>query len=233
MLLTKLQNNYHNSNCSSEFDFTLVNELYSFIKREVVDGYKYLNPYKFAHFNQISIPQTLKFFMYFCEDGPLEIQLFFECSSSNCIGERIFLDKDQIEDGIIPCEECGKDYDYEVIKHYIKAYFILKNEYKISLIEQTVNDDPNSTYNILSGMPDNLKAFSPSPSDSDDTLSDEENASTISEGEFEAFNDSIPLTELIQYNSDSNDLPITSSIESPRKKLRTKLTHIYWGTENE
>lgn len=67
MLLTKLQNNYNNSSCSREFNVELVNELYSFIKREVIDGYKYLNPYKFAHINQLSIPQTLKFLCTFAK----------------------------------------------------------------------------------------------------------------------------------------------------------------------
>ncbi|HDR7446059.1 hypothetical protein ACS2QU_10800 [Bacillus cereus group sp. Bce005] len=230
MLLTKLQNNYNNSSCSREFNVELVNELYSFIKREVIDGYKYLNPYKFAHINQLSIPQTLKFFMYFCEDGPLEIQLFFECSSANCVSERIFLNQDLINEKIIPCDECGKHYDYEVIKHYIKAYFILKNEYKNALIEQTFTDDPNSTYNILNGMPDNLKAHSPSPSNSDGNLSQEENASTTSEGEF---SDSVSYIDLIQNNTDSDGSPIVNSIESSRTKLRTKLTRNFWSTEHE
>ncbi|MFP3374973.1 hypothetical protein SB767_00680 [Bacillus sp. SIMBA_069] len=229
MLLTKLQSTYHDSNCSQEFNIVLVNELYSFIKREVIDGFKYLNPYKFAHLNQLTIPQTLKFFMYFCEKGPLEIQLFFECSSSNCVSEKIFLDKEVIDEGIITCEECGKDYDYEVIKHYIKAYFILKNEYKTALIEPTVTGDPNSVYNILNGMPDNLKGHSPSHSNSIEALSQEENAPTTSEGEF---SDSIPFTDLIQLNMDPDGSPIVNSIETPKKKLRTKLTRSHWSTEN-
>ncbi|MCU4932822.1 hypothetical protein CON17_11795 [Bacillus thuringiensis] len=229
MLLTKLQNIYHNSNCSQEFRIDLVNELYSFIKSEVVEGFKYLNPYKFAHINQITMPETLKFFMYFCENGPLEIQLFFECSSSNCVSEKIFLDTEAIDEGIITCEECGKDYDYEVVKHYIKAYFILKDEYKSALIEPAVTGDPNSVYNILNGMPDNLKGHSPSRSNSIDGLSPEENASTTSEGEY---NHSIPFTELIEQNIGSDGSPIISSIESPIKKLNHRLIRNHWSTEN-
>lgn len=78
-------------------------------------------------------------------------------------------------------------------------------------------------------MPDNLKAHS-SPSNSDGNLSQEENASTTSEGEF---SDSVSYIDLIQNNTDSDGSPIVNSIESSRTKLRTKLTRNFWSTEHE
>ncbi|PFK30745.1 hypothetical protein COJ18_27050 [Bacillus cereus] len=244
MLLKKLHNTYHNSNCSKEFEIEIVNELYSFIKREVIEGYKYLNPYKFAHLQHLSIAQTLKLFMYFCEDGPLEIQLFFECSSPNCVSERIFLNKDHMQDGLVTCEECDKDYDYDIIKHYVKAYFLLKDEYKTALIQQSESSNPNSTYNILNGMPDNLKDYSPSPSNSKELSPKYRDKSSKSEGEnkvsipidlpnSESHDGSTSVTTLIQLNIDPDGKPITNSIDSPRKKVATRLIRSHWSTDHE
>lgn len=261
MLLKKLHNTYHNSNCSKEFEIEIVNELYSFIKREVIEGYKYLNPYKFAHLQHLSIAQTLKLFMYFCEDGPLEIQLFFECSSPNCVSERIFLNKDHMQDGLVTCEECDKDYDYDIIKHYVKAYFLLKDEYKTALIQQSESSNPNSTYNILNGMPDNLKDYSPSPSNSEELSPKYRNKNSKSEGEnkvsipidlpnsesqdgetsnatldlsnSESHDGSTLITTLIQLNIDPDGKPITNSIDSPRKKVATRLIRSHWSTDHE
>lgn len=204
----KLKNIYEQTDCHKMYSTEYLDLLYNFIIINEEKQNKYLNPYEFAYINKISIKSALTFFLYFTNDSEsskqiLNIELFFECTNNTC-DSSIFLKECELDEGVYECSNCYKDYLYEDIKPFIKAYFTL-NEGASDLFYS----DPNSTMNILERLPDNLKEKSPSFI----------NNSVHGEGDNQ--NNTIFLNELLELNRESK-VPITNKL-TPYERLMHRL----------
>ncbi|WP_461672556.1 hypothetical protein [Priestia megaterium] len=214
MLRKKLESIYRKTNCHVKYPESYIDLLYRFIIINQEQKNKFLNPYEFSYINNISIRDSLTFFLYFTNDlekenSILNIELFFECSNTTC-SNRIFLNDCELDPGLYECNICGKEYIYEDIKPFIKAYFKL-NENESTLL----SNDSNSTINILEGMSDSLKVKSPS-SEFESSL----NLQTANEGD--NLESAISLETLTELNTTSEGTSITNAL-SPYEKLKQRL----------
>jgi hypothetical protein len=148
----------------------LLADFVAFIQNNIAKKQRLLSPYRFAIDYNISVRDTVKFFMFFSNnDGALTVKYFFECSNPSCISNRIFLEDDvlrQNQDTLnepIICDECGRDYLLKTIIPFIKVYFQVKSELMVPSEQLDISRfDRNSTFEALEGLPDNLKVESPS-----------------------------------------------------------------------
>lgn len=147
---------------------------------EILDSYlieqthknrQLISPYKFALRANVELRAAIQFFLYFSdENGIFDIRYFFDCSNFGC-GDRIYLTKLDLNEGmehIFHCPECGKKYVLKNVLHFLKTYFEIKEEIlKLSVSVPNTTSlpyDPNSTFLALKEGPDNLKVSSPSSS---------------------------------------------------------------------
>ncbi|MGW6299654.1 hypothetical protein [Peribacillus butanolivorans] len=214
MLLKKLENIYRETTCHNIYPDFYVNLLYNFIIVNKEQKNKFLNPYHFSYVNNISIEESLTFFLYFTnnleeQDSVLDIELFFECSNGSC-DNRIFLKECELDPGLYECNLCGKEYIYQDIKPFIKAYFKL-NDLDFNLL----SNDPNSTINILERVSDNLKVKSPSFENIENTCDYVSNEGDNSES-------AVSFDMLTELNATVDGAIITNAL-SPYEKLMQRL----------
>jgi hypothetical protein len=167
MFYERLSNIFKMYDLQDLFPEISVDEFADFIIRQTRNGNKLISPYKFAFEQDITVKQCVKFFIYYCgENGIFDILYYFDCSRSGCIGTRIYIDNiDEAANEIIRCEECGKSYQYNTYKNFIKVLFKLKPG--ISIPKESISierNDPNSTFEALRELPPHLKQESPSSS---------------------------------------------------------------------
>lgn len=213
MYYKKLIDTYRETDCHLEYPEQILEVFDNFIRDEKKLDHKYLNPYKFALTAKISIAESIKFFLYFSGENNLIHPLpFFDCFNSSCSGVRIFLNQsEQIEEEMFLCEECGNVYDYEDVKKFILLYFELNPEIEIPLNQKHLSSkDPNSTYDILDGLPDNLKVKSPS--------------STVNIDEGEHQNEAISLDQALEQNYTVSGNQIIDPNNLFEIKLRERLS---------
>lgn len=205
---------YHESDCHLTFSERLLEQFDNFIRDEKKTDRNYLNPYRFALATNISVADSIKFFLYFTGEKKLLIALpFIDCFTPNCTGSRIFLNEcEGIEEGVLSCEHCGREYLLEEVKKFILLYFKLKPEIQIPQNQMHLTaTDPNSTFNILEGLPDILKVQSPS-------LTITENEGDLQEEQ------AISLEQVIEQNIDLKGNPIINGADLLEMGLRERLS---------
>ncbi|GIN86960.1 hypothetical protein J6TS2_33460 [Heyndrickxia sporothermodurans] len=206
MYYRKLMEIYEETDCHNYFSKYYVEALSDYILSVEKDAQlKYLNPYEFSSENKLTLQETLKFFMYFTdqENGVIRILPFVECFSSSC-SERLFFE-DSIEDDLLLCEDCGKDYDLTQVEPFMKIYFQYQDHE--SVVDENLLDR-NSPFEILNGIDYSLKFESPSS-----------HAGSTDEGD-----PSVEFGELVQNNIKPDGQPITNAIPSPTSLLMNKLS---------
>ncbi|OMF72459.1 hypothetical protein BK143_09315 [Paenibacillus peoriae] len=169
MLYKKLQEIYDQSDCNKFFHRSLLINLNDLIVWSLKRNRRNLSPFKFANLSNIETREAIKFFMYFSSipHGVFELEFFFECTNHRC-DKRIYLENSDLtkNSNVITCEECKKSYLVGEIRDFIKVYFRLKDDMVIlaskSNVVEKQRTDPNSTFDALTGMSDNLKPHSPS-----------------------------------------------------------------------
>ncbi|HFK1452264.1 hypothetical protein ACT7CY_13370 [Bacillus pacificus] len=187
-----------------------VDEFDQFIRSEQLKNGKYISPYKFALEQNITVNESVKFFMYFTGDqGIFDIVSYAECSRPSCFNNRIYFDIDSIDDQIF-CEECGKIYSFDTIKRHIKILFRLKESIKIpDKVQRISRKDPSSTYEALRELPPHLKGESPSSLN---------NAPTGDEGD--EMSVGVDL-EMVLESAQEVGMPIIPTVEKFKNKIKS------------
>ncbi|WP_458123339.1 hypothetical protein [Paenibacillus sp. Z3-2] len=204
MLYEKLLSIYQAKNLNLQFDEFMLDNLFEQIKWSMKRGKRNLSPYKFASMSGIETKAAVTFFMCFSDQelGIFELEFFIDCNSNNC-QERIYLTKEMLSkhDNIIYCEGCAKSFSVAEVLDQVKVYFRLNDTAcmlcKQSAVPDTKKADPNSIYDILNGMSDNLKSVSPSSS----------NKAIEKVVEGETFAESVSLETIVEINQQS-DVPV-------------------------
>lgn len=192
----RLLNIYRNTDLFFLYSEHFIYEFDLFIRECKNKGDKYLSPYKFAVINNMSINESVKFFLYYSkENGLLNIKYFFECTTPTCVSSRIFINGN---DDVIVCDECDKPYRVDNIKHLIKVYFELKEDILIPDQINHYKKDINSTFETLKNLPDDLKFLSPSSEISPNSI---KSNCPIDEGEIKKF--SVELGQVVESNYDT------------------------------
>ncbi|MFB5935534.1 hypothetical protein ACE8FZ_19935 [Peribacillus frigoritolerans] len=203
MYYERLKNIYKSRDLQKLFPDILISEFDMFIRKQLKDNNKYINPYKFSYQQNISINDTVKFFIYFTgNDGLFDLLYYFDCSNLACVDTRIYLNSDD-PDEIISCEECGKRYAPKTIQKYIKVLFKIKNFIIIPEQRTIERKDPNSTFEAIGELPPNLKIESPS--------SLGESSQFIDEGDEASA--AVDLSLVFSENDDYKGKPISTAIE--------------------
>lgn len=175
MFYSKLISIYDKSNYATIFDRSYVSMLDEFLSEKFVNNSTYLSPYEFSVIQKLSLQESIKVFSCFTGDeGIIDVCYFFECTNPSCIASRVFIDKslfqnpdfeDEIDEHLLHCYECGREFLFEDVIPFIKIYFKFHPEITIQTLEINRKVDPNSTIQILSGLPTVLKPDSPSLSE--------------------------------------------------------------------
>ncbi len=166
MFYEKLVSIYRTSACHKFYPEDLVGRLDNYLQEISYLKRKHVDPFKFSLTNDLPLFETLRFFLFFArEDGIFEIKYYFDCTRMSC-NERVFLTKEQLDgqtsEELIICEECGKYYDINDVAPHIKLIFVLKSNFILN-----PKIDPNSSYDALKRMSQDLKSHSPSSIDND------------------------------------------------------------------
>ncbi|MFC4323665.1 hypothetical protein [Litchfieldia salsa] len=184
-----------------------------FLRAQVSKGNRFISPYQFALDKDISVVESVKFFMYITGDeGLLDVIYYFECSRTSCHDSRIYMTEENINN--LQCEECGRPYDLQTVQKYIKVIFKLKDTISIPQdIKIMERIDPNSAYDALKDLPPHLKFESPSPS----------HKVVKATGEGDTPNDGIELQTVFEQNIDAGGNPISPVIQ------KFKDAFLKWG----
>lgn len=170
MFYEKLMNIYHKSECVNFFPETVLSHFAQYIRQSANLGISILSPYRFTLDFNVPLRDSIKFFMFFTDDGGILLtKYFFECSNSGCHSNRIYLDQltlnlaDETLDDPIICDECGREYLLSSVIPYIKVYFEIKDDFEIPASDnKLIKGDCNSTFEAFEGLPNCLKIESPS-----------------------------------------------------------------------
>ncbi|RKP54929.1 hypothetical protein D7Z26_06725 [Cohnella endophytica] len=214
MLYERLVHIYNTTNCRKYYPVSSVDNLYRFIQQSLDQRKKNVSPYGFANFSGFSVENSIQFFMYFSNrDGIFDIIYFFECSKPTC-GNRVYLSTDDLNSGdnMISCDECDKEYIVEDIQEFIKAYYAIRKEFLLGVPRIAVTDtgrkDPNSTFQVIKGLTDDLKWDSPS-SLSNHLRGDDEGECT----------DPVTLDQIVKGNIDNSGEAISDAVQTFLDKM--------------
>lgn len=182
-----------------------INTFDNFIRAQVMKKQRYISPYKFAYEHNITVNESVKFFMYFTGDDNLfEPIYYFECSRPSCYDSRIYLDINDLDRFI--CDECGKKYKFETIQRYIKVLFKLSDSLDLPKESKKITKkDPNSTYEALKELPPHLKLESPSHSASQQSFTSEGDELNPEEG--------VDLQLVMELNTKNDGTSISPAVE--------------------
>lgn len=208
MFCEKYEVEFQNSDLSVNYPKDILKKLDHFILNELTQGYEYLNPYKFAFDYDLSDEHSIKLFLFFTEKDKLfQIEPFVDCP--NCTGVRLSLSTEElIDEEIVNCDECHKEYNINILKKHLYLYFKL-NDSLLPLQSNLSNKgfDPHSTFEIFQRLNDNLKAESPSSS---------KDSKYIDAGETKS---GVSFDEIAKNNIDSKGKPISFSTTEMTKRL--------------
>lgn len=210
-----LKKAYDNSIILQEKTIKIIDLLDEFIRSETKHGFEYFHPYKFSMFYNMSTKESIQIFLSLTDPGKLfKLTTFVDCPQ--CVGQRLNFNDDSL-DGMIYCEECRKDYLKENLKERIYVYFSLNDNIHIPIEKLSFSIyNPNSTFDIINSMSNDLKKDSPlSSSTKANELLAVENDSFEDKGQI---NTRISFNEIEKYNINNGE-----SISSSVRQLRIKM----------
>ncbi|MFD9627700.1 hypothetical protein [Peribacillus muralis] len=206
MYYEKYEAEFQNSDLSKKYPKHILSNLKEYIKEELCNGYEYINPYKFALDYGLTDEESLQLFLFLTDDDKLfKVEPFVDCPI--CTGKRLsLLPENHIDENVIYCDDCNKEYQLSNMKNSLYFYFRLNKLLIVSQDERISEDfDPHSSFEIWKRLNGNLKGKSPSSSAAklSDNFSNDEGDKKQVPG--------VTLEELVKNNSDNKGKQISDS----------------------
>lgn len=219
MYYQKLSRIYKEANLQDHFPKISIEKFDEFIRNQLRLGSKFISPYKFAHQQNLTVKDSVQFFIYFTgEDGLFEISTYFDCSSSACSSTRVYVDLNDMDEKVI-CDECGKSFPPTTFKNYIKVLFKLKDTVSIPKeVMRIEKKDSTSTFEALLELPPHLKLNSPSSIKEPVEGDTQELGRNFKVENFPEKPKGVPIYEVIEANFDDSGRPISPMIERFNEK---------------